>query len=95
MFLVKIFLYLKFLIKIFYDVCINLHNCDVSLLIVSGGLDDDNGFVEIVECYDEESNEWKEVARMNDEYGETDEDISQVIVSYQPCVPDISENFPF
>jgi len=47
-----------------------------------------NDFVKIVECYDEETNEWKEVAR-------TDEDIKQVIVSYQPCVPDICKNIPF
>jgi len=25
-----------------------------------------NDFVKIVECYDEETNEWKEVARMNE-----------------------------
>jgi len=51
---------------------------------------DDLGLVKIVEieCYDEETNEWKEVAR-------TDEYIKQVIVSYQPCVPDICENIPF
>jgi len=59
----------------------------VSLLIVSGGFDE-NDYVRIVECYDEETNEWKEVAR-------TDEDIDQVIVSYQPCVSDIYKNFPF
>merc|ERR1719322_1012163 len=48
-----------------------------------------NDFVKIVECYDEETNEWKEVAKM------IDEDINQVIVSYQPCVPDICKNIPF
>ena len=79
---------MKFLIKIFHDVFNNLHNCDVSLLIVSGGgNDDENGFVKIFECYDEETNEWKEVAK-------TEKYFSQVIVSYQPCVPDICKNFP-
>ena len=58
----------------------------MSLLIVSGGYKYD--FVKIVECYDEETNEWKEVAR-------TKECPCQVIVSYQPCVPKICENFPF
>jgi len=56
-------------------------------IYVFGGYDR-YGFVKIVECYDEETNEWKEVAR-------TDEDIKQVIVSYQPCVPDICKNIPF
>jgi len=81
---------LKFLIKTFYAVCNNLHNCDVSLLIVSGGYQGykNDNFVEIVECYDEETNKWKEVARTNEKY-------NQVIVSYQPCVPDICENIPF
>ena len=60
----------------------------MSLLIVSGGYDE-NGLLKIVECYDEETNEWKEVARM------INEDIDQVIVSYQPCVPGICENIPF
>jgi len=58
-------------------------------IYVFGGHDDDDDFVKIVECYDEETNEWKEVARM------IDEDINQVIVSYQPCVPDICKNIPF
>jgi len=58
-------------------------------IYVFGGLQGyKNDFVKIVECYDEETNEWKEVAR-------TDEDIDQVIVSYQPCVPDICKNIPF
>ena len=60
----------------------------MSLLIVSGGGNDKFDFGEIVECFDEETNEWKEVAR-------TEEYFSQVIVSYQPCVSDICENFPF
>jgi len=50
-------------------------------------------FVEIVECYDEETNEWKEVARMSKHNYLVI--FSQVIVSYQPCVSDICENFPF
>ena len=82
---------MKFLIKIFYDVYNNLHNCDVSLLIVSGSCDEcDECYDEIVECYDEETNEWKDVARTQgyDERG-------KVMVSYQPCVPDICKNFPF
>jgi len=57
-------------------------------IYVFGGYDRD-GFVKIVECYDKETNEWKEVARTNDE------DIKQVIVSYQPCVSDICKNIPF
>ena len=79
---------MKFLIKIFYDVYNNLHICDASLLIVSGGYNAKSPFVKIVECYDEETNEWKEVAGTN-------ANVRQVIVSYQPCVPDICENFPF
>ena len=59
----------------------------MSLLIVSGGIGE-NGFVKIVECYDEKTNEWKEVAR-------TEKHFNQVIVSYQPCVHDICENFSF
>ena len=78
---------MKFLIKIFYDVCNTLHNRGVSLLIVLGGFNEYN-FVDFVECYDEETNEWKEVARTN-------ENVDKVILSYQPCVPDIYENFPF
>ena len=63
----------------------------MSLLIFSGGFNNygENNYVKIVECFDEETNEWKEVARMNEEF------VDQVIVSYQPCVPDICENFPF
>ena len=87
MFLVKLFLIFEFYDQNFYDVCNNLYNCDFSLLIVSGGFDD-YGFVEFVECFDEETNEWKEVA-------ETENYFNQLLVSYQPCIPGISENFPF
>ena len=87
MFLVKIFLIFEIFNQDFYNVCNNLHNCYVSLLSVSGGYDE-NDFVKIVECFDEETNEWKEVAGTN-------ANVRQVIVSYQPCVPDICENFPF
>ena len=84
----KSFLMFKILNQFFYDVYNNLHNCDASLLIVSGGYNAKSPFVKIVECYDEETNEWKEVAR-------TEKYFSQVIVSYQPCVPDICKNIPF
>ena len=59
----------------------------MSLLIVSGGFHRGED-VKTVECYNEVTNEWKEVARTN-------EWIDQVIVTYQPCVPDICVNFPF
>ena len=94
----KNFLIFEIFNQNFYDVCNNLHNCDVSLLIVSGGYDRNgfnSDFVEIVECYVEETNEWKEVARTDEEFDRTIANLRQVIVSYQPCVPDICENFPF
>ena len=89
MLLVKNFsLCLKFLIKNFCDICNNLYSCEVSLLIVSGG-ENQNGFVKSIECYDQKSNKWKEVAKTNEKF------VRQVIVSYQPCVPDTCEHFPF
>jgi len=82
----KSFLIFEIFNQNFYNVCNHLHDCDVSLLIVSGGCGENFG--KIVECYDEETNEWNEVARMN-------ERANQLIVSYKPCVPEICENFPF
>ena len=43
--------------------------------------------VEVVECYNEVTNKWENVAR-------TKEWIDEVIVSYQPFIPDIYVNFP-
>jgi len=66
-------------------------------IYVFGGFNNygENNYVKIVECFDEETNEWKEVARMNEEVDCRNEIVSKVIVSYQPCVPDICENFLF
>jgi len=58
-------------------------------IYVFGGRCDFDVFVEFVECFDEKTNEWNEVAKMNEKF------VDQVIVSYQPCVPDICKNIPF
>ena len=66
--------------KIFCSIVINL------FYYLGGVSDYDN--TRRVERYNEELDEWEEVAY-------TRRSVKQVVVSYRPCVPDKCDNFPF
>ena len=85
MFSVNIFLVFETLNQNFYGFYNNLYNCDMSLLTVLGTPVD---HIDYVECYDAETDKWEQVARMGVL-------VDEVIVSYEPCVPNICKNFPF